>query len=134
MADKEVITEWKRYLESDDYRHNPECGTLLIAMHFAEWGKQHQMPVSEDLEEAAIQYTGHNAPYDEVMDEVQEAFCEGAKWQKQQMIKDAINGYIVEETIGHGSMALGVSVELHVLEKRRFKEYDKVKIIIIKEE
>lgn len=40
MADKEVIAEWKRYLESDDYRHNPECGTLLIAQHFAEWGKE----------------------------------------------------------------------------------------------
>ena len=37
---EEVIAEWKRYLESDEYNHNPECGTLLIAQHFAEWGRE----------------------------------------------------------------------------------------------
>jgi len=40
---QEVIEEWKRFLESDEYRHNPECGTLLIAQHFAEWGKEQMM-------------------------------------------------------------------------------------------
>lgn len=38
-----VTAEWKRYLESDEYQHDPECGTLLIARHFAEWGKQQAM-------------------------------------------------------------------------------------------
>lgn len=35
---KEVKEEWKRFMESDEFNHNPECGTLLIAQHFAEWG------------------------------------------------------------------------------------------------
>lgn len=37
----EVIKEWKRYLRTDEYLHDPECGTLLIAMHFAEWGRRY---------------------------------------------------------------------------------------------
>ena len=41
MMEKEVIAEWKRFLESDEYQHNPECGTLIIAQHFAEWGREH---------------------------------------------------------------------------------------------
>ena len=42
MIDKEVIAEWKRYLESDEFNHNPECGTLLIAQHFYDYGKRQQ--------------------------------------------------------------------------------------------
>ena len=37
----ELVAEWKRYLESDEFLHSPECGTLLIARHFAEWGRRH---------------------------------------------------------------------------------------------
>lgn len=40
--EKEVIAEWKRFLESDEFRHNPECGTLLIAQHFYNYGKQYE--------------------------------------------------------------------------------------------
>lgn len=37
----DLVAEWKRYLESDEFLHSPECGTLLIARHFAEWGRRH---------------------------------------------------------------------------------------------
>lgn len=37
--DKEVIEEWKKFLASDEYQNDPECGTLLIAQHFADWGR-----------------------------------------------------------------------------------------------
>lgn len=39
--EKEVDHEWKLFLTSDEFKHNPECGTLLIAQHFAEWGRKH---------------------------------------------------------------------------------------------
>jgi len=38
-AEKAVIEEWKRFVESDEFQHNPECGSLLLAQHFAEWGR-----------------------------------------------------------------------------------------------
>lgn len=47
--EKEVIQEWKRFMESPEYNHNPECGTLLIAQHFAEWGRQHPVASEEKL-------------------------------------------------------------------------------------
>lgn len=47
MIEKEVIQEWKRFLESDEFRHSTECGTLLLAQHFAEWGRNHQVVTSE---------------------------------------------------------------------------------------
>lgn len=37
--EKAVIEEWKRFVESDEFQHNPECGSLLLAQHFAEWGR-----------------------------------------------------------------------------------------------
>ena len=37
--ENEVVQEWKRFLQSDEYIHASECGTLLIAQHFAEWGR-----------------------------------------------------------------------------------------------
>lgn len=40
-------------------------------------------PVSEDLEEFALQYAGHHAPYDSCMQEVEDAVKAGAKWQKK---------------------------------------------------
>lgn len=40
--EKEVIAEWKRYIESEEFQHNPECGTLLIAQHFYDYGKRQQ--------------------------------------------------------------------------------------------
>jgi len=40
VIEDEVKEEWKRFLESDEFRHNPECGTLLIAQHFADWGSE----------------------------------------------------------------------------------------------
>ena len=46
-VEKEVIQEWKRYMESPEYQHDPECSTLLIAQHFAEWGREHPTPPSD---------------------------------------------------------------------------------------
>ena len=46
--EKEVIKEWKRYMESPEYNHNPECGTLMIAQHFAEWGREHPTPPTNE--------------------------------------------------------------------------------------
>lgn len=42
-----------------------------------------QEPVSDDLEEFALQYAGHHAPYDSCMQEVEDAVKAGAKWQKE---------------------------------------------------
>jgi len=112
-------------------------------------------PVSEDLEEFALQYAGHHAPYDSCMQEVEDAVKAGAKWQKEQdqstielaedhamlagmekmreqMMKDAIK---CEVTWIDGFM-LDYTQEQQddLLEKIGAKVGDKVKLIIIKED
>ena len=80
-------------------------------------------PVSEDLEEFALQYAGHHAPYDSCMQEVEDAVKEGAKWQKQQLMKNATvaeywDNWLILDPYLRGSFADG----------------DKVKVIILKQE
>lgn len=46
-------------------------------------------PVSEELEEFALQYAGHHAPYDSCWQEVEDAVKAGAQWQKEHLWKPA---------------------------------------------
>lgn len=54
-----------------------ECQHLLLIIDSLQ-----EAPVSEDLEDFALQYAGHHAPYDDCMQEVIDAVKAGAKWQK----------------------------------------------------
>ena len=40
-------------------------------------------PVSEDLEEASKYYASNNTPWDDCVNEIQESFKAGVKWQKE---------------------------------------------------
>ena len=53
-------------------------------------------PVSEDLEDFALQYAGHHAPYDDCMQEIEAAFKAGAEWQKNKMMDDAVDGVVLK--------------------------------------
>lgn len=46
-------------------------------------------PVNEELEDFALQYAGHHAPYDDCMQEVIDAVKAGAEWQSSNFWKDA---------------------------------------------
>lgn len=84
-------------------------------------------PVSEDLEEAANDYA-----HDIVHDDVFETFKAGARWQKQQMMKDAVDAECDVILLEEGD-ELQYSV-LYPIGKRPYNKGDKVKVIIIKEE
>ena len=89
------------------------------------WNEFLNEPVSEELEEFALRYTGHHAPYDSCWQEVEDAVKAGAQWQKKQMMKDAINGSIFQ---GYAAITDKVAW-LHGL-----RVNDKFKMIIIKDE
>ena len=86
-------------------------------------------PVSEDLEKVADQYSESvESDYSNDMFDshnIFEAVIYGAKWQKQQMMKDA-----VEAIVQTNSMS-GNTVVVHL--DCKYKAGDKVKLIIIKE-
>lgn len=89
---------------------------------------------SEDLEEAAEEYADNNSRrwqddgdiyYD--YSKIEQAFIAGTEWQKEQMMKDAVEG-----EIGYWNQR-GLSILLdQSLEKLGYDEDTKVKIIIVK--
>ena len=87
--------------------------------------KETDETVSDDLNEAAIEYfkealsTGNDSKLD--------AFRAGANWQKQKMMKDAMEGYITLTMIGTPSVAATIP-------ENKYDFEDKIKLIIIKED
>lgn len=122
------------------YGLDDEFGRELInkiARHFAKWGAEHakkdETPVSEDLEEAKEAYcnehnddcfdaTGDNCPH------IRKAFLAGAEWQKEQMLKEAVEGEVVKDI----NNKLAVTAKNVNLDGFRFG--DKVRIIILPKE
>lgn len=96
----------------------------------AQWqkNKQHQEPVSEDLEKAAIKYA-----QDKYMPvQTSQAFKSGAQWQKQQMMENAVDSIVHCDKFG-------VILPKEDLKKAvdnlpELQVYDKVKLLIIKED
>ena len=108
---------------NEAHRLGREEGMFLAKTMFKE-------PVSEDLEEAAKHYLYSNILYDDVYvgnptdKDCIEMFKAGAQWQKQQMMKDAVE---VQVNPLLGETFVGCMVN-------GYKVGDKVKLIIIKED
>ena len=108
---------------------------------------------SENLEEFALQYAGHHAPYDSCWQEVEDAVKAGAKWQekqdqsiielaedhamfagmekmKEQMMANAGNGRVDSvsnrQTRAHITVVFDSPRDIEVL--------DRLKVIVIKED
>lgn len=94
-------------------------------------------PVSEDLEEAAIKYADENTEDPTEMDEYDSEYfdwhdyCErvykaGAQWQREQMIKNAIDTEVTDNICGFPCIRVDIPHD--------FRRRDKVKVIIVKED
>jgi hypothetical protein len=82
------------------------------------------------LEEAAGLYLDNHKPLTRYnWGDLEEAFIAGAKWQKQQMMKDAVEGKIYG--YDDGSFEL-IASWLDMPKSPIFKDGDKVKIVIVK--
>ena len=100
---------------------------------------------SEDLEEAANAYTNeHPGTCLEndggVIDDYDKPKCDfiaGAQWQKEQMMKSAIDGTVGEGNPGYPQMGEHLPVIAYsdmMLLPKHFKFGDKIKIIVIRED
>lgn len=92
-------------------------------------------PVSEELEEAVNDYIGFAPEVDECLFVYSErkSFRAGAKWKKEQMMKDATEVTVHIDTGGYPYIP---QMELYDYDKDvpLAKEGDKYKVILIKEE
>lgn len=108
----------------EDYRFLSEIEELVNTLQ--------EETVSEDLKEAADNCYYRNHAY------ARESFIEGANWQKQQMIKGAVDG-IVHHFDGDGLAAIHYNDPKDVpmcyyASASGLEAGDKVKLIIIKED
>lgn len=85
-------------------------------------------PVSEDLEEAAYQYANC---FKHQFGMASMAFIKGAKWQKEQMMKDAIDGMVSVKS-NYNILTCDRLAVVNAI--KNYNEGDKVKVIIIKED
>ena len=102
-------------------------------------------PVSEDLEEAARRYAALQAGMKDAMtSEYYEeypyspndikAFKASAKWQKEKMMKDAIEAEIINWASMFTSIKVIEPERAETMIKEKFDIGDKVKLIIVKED
>ena len=128
---------------SKTFNGGGELGGLAVQMAVEALRKQEE-PVSEDLEEAketqwaAMEYTSSVAKSstsvrDWCTNDVVDAFKAGAKWDKQQMLKDAVERVVKVDAGGYPYID---NTELYDYTEDRplAKAGDKVKIVVIKED
>ena len=155
MTDKEKIrAEIERRINAIDldsiedwrYRLQREHDIELMKDILSFIDSMQEEPASEDLEEAAQNYTKEEycvnwKEFEHTRDSGFTAmyhFKSGANWQKQQMMKEAIEADVFEVSDNdcsiYGYSHLELSVDEEHLYDRNLKDGDKVKIIIVKEE
>ena len=121
-----------------------ECQHLLLILDSLQ-----EEPVNEDLEDFALQYAGHHAPYDSCMQEVKDAVKAGANWQEakdqstielaeehamlagMEKMREEMMAKAVDGEVGYWNQR-GLSVLMSL--PSEFEENDKCKIILIKED
>ena len=90
-------------------------------------------PVSEDLEKAAKAYSNNlDNICGSIGEQTRNTFKAGAKWQKEQMMKETIDGYVIED-IEEGNGDFLLSCE-YLPKNIGLVDQQKVKVIVIKED
>ena len=100
---------------------------VSIAKYFYQMGTEQKESVSEDLEEAANKYADKHP----TCGLAKQSFKAGAQWNKQQMMKDAVERVVKVDAGGYPY--IDVTIELYDYDKDEplAKKGDKVKLIIV---
>ena len=122
-------------VQEEDYNRGKNSSYLELLDFINSLPKE---PVSEDLEEAAMECIVSLIPEQElnpttpfsleyVVELLTKAFKAGSQWQKEQMMKGAIEGLVINDTkLTHGYDDIVFSMP------KELKVGDKVKMIIVK--
>ena len=115
--------------EGDDVRHNEDLGCRVNLSQLKRVAKKEE-PASGGLEEAAFDYA-ESCKYEggEKLLCV-EHFKAGAKWQREQMMKDAVNGLVYAQLTTSGE----IMIRSNYFKSETLNYLDNVKLIIIKED
>ena len=133
------VSEDKEYAQ---YELDVKCGYDMALDDMLSYiNSLSEEPVSEDLEEAAIDICskvlkGETIIIDGyeyvVLSDAEECFKAGAKWKQEEMMAKAVDGYVIED-IEEGNGDFLLSAE-YLPKSMGLKDRQKVKVIAIKEE
>ena len=137
------VAKWIRENLNDDKTYS----SVELASHFYELGKiSGSSEIPNDLEEAAEKASSDAYPYkdkfreydkdkvDEAREYFKEGFLTGAKWDKEQMLKEAVEGVV---SIDISDITGREYFSVHCYEFNatgKFKDGDEVRVIIVKED
>lgn len=120
----EVIAKYLDHVSKEEAMKTKDAIDRWFAEYFPE-------PVSDELEKAADKYSQsiHSDYSNDMFDghNIYDAVIYGAQWQKQQMMKGAVEGLVVCEELTHYYKDIVMPIPDYL------KVGDKVKLIIIKE-
>lgn len=130
--------------EGDDVRYNEDLGCRVNLSQLKRVAKKEE-PVSKDLEKAAKEWDAKASftpfymalddkgnPYEVRQDYTThaESFKAGAKWQREQMMKNAVNGLVYAQLTTSGE----IMIRSNYFKSETLNYLDNVKLIIIKED
>lgn len=131
MTDKEKIraeVERLNHLVPYDRKDRHDDGLHDAYFKILQFIDSLEEPVSKELKEAAENCYYHNHAY------ATESFIEGANWQKEQMMKNAVDGEVTLDYWDSEDREVDLILADNVIgEEHGIKDGDKVKLIIIKE-
>ena len=130
LGPQDALNKLRTLKESDKCKGCNNVKGCIACVDGDQWA-HYEEPVCEELEDAAYNYVmdTFGNPKQSLFDYDQQCFIAGANWQKKQMMKEAVEGEIVQDMKGlfHAKSTAFVSDN----------EYDfgqKVKLIICKED
>lgn len=124
----EIESFWR---ENGPMSHAEYDRMAKCARHFAKCGVEHSgcSEIPKDLEEASSKFATYTAPNGVSVEFLEEklSFQEGAKWDREQMMKEAVEGEITKDNRGNNVVRAGVF-------NKDFEYGDKVRVIVLKKE
>ena len=143
---KAEIVRLKENLECEAKNSNSVSSSIVLAGKMSMLDELHYFidsmqkePASDEMETSIIEYMNHTPENDPELsttlytyEQMQAIARHFANWQKQQLTKDAVSGYIYRARYTKKNVLSDFDVTCEAVQK--FKHGDKVKVIILKDE
>ena len=138
---RKASEEYLKVLSETPYNNTPITNAQIIVRELITFldnpSKYNPNHISEDLEKISNKYciNAESSYTNDMFDrgDIYKAFKAGAEWQKEQLMTDAVDGF-VEEPVMFQWRIVSNDIEGEFVVKNKLTDGDKVKMIIVKED
>lgn len=119
-------TEYSKKMKTNDFTYYEGMADALDLFEQFIDTLESEKPIQKDLEKAAEHYASVTDPEAHGIDFIREVFIAGAEWQKEQMMKEAVEGKII--------FLLNGDVAINIGDTDEYKLGKKVCVIVLPKE